>query len=187
MRLREPILVMITKNYYQVLDLEEEEPKTTYAQFKSSIPLYSVLADHVLEFLEPCVDYDMPTCTHLKCVKCNRHVGEIRQGEGCTVDVCKFCGVLKVSEEDFELIRDYIDDKAKNFISKGDVTLSDLYNKVGQDFECLLDAMYQTITRSEIRSCVRNVCRNVSEFLDGTPVNILCHNYHKRIQPVTKK
>ena len=51
MCLREPILVMITKNYYQVLDLEEEESKNTYSQFKSSIPLYSVLADHVLEFL----------------------------------------------------------------------------------------------------------------------------------------
>ena len=181
-------MVIITKNYYQALDeCELEQASYSYSQLISFIPLYSVLADLVLEFLEPCVDYDIPICTHLRCVKCNRHVGEIRQGEGCTVDVCKFCGVLKVSEEDFELIRDYIDDKAKNFISKGDVTLSDLYNKVGQDFECLLDAMYQTITRSEIRSCVRNVCRNVSEFLDGTPVNILCHNYHKRIQPVTKK
>lgn len=57
----------------------------TFSQLKSNIPLYSDLAGLVLEFLEPCVDYDVPKCTHIQCVGCNRHVGEIRQGGGVYV------------------------------------------------------------------------------------------------------
>ena len=69
----------------------------TYSQLKSSIPLYSDLACLILAFLEPCVDYDVPQCAHIQCVVCNRHVGEIRQGGGCTLDVCRFCGILEGS------------------------------------------------------------------------------------------
>ena len=36
----------------------------TKQQLKESIPLYSDLAEYVLKFLEPCLDYDVPKCTH---------------------------------------------------------------------------------------------------------------------------
>ena len=38
--------------------------KTTKAQLKKIIPLYSDLTDLLLEFLEPCLDYDVAECTH---------------------------------------------------------------------------------------------------------------------------
>lgn len=38
--------------------------KTTKAQLKKIIPLYSDLTDLLLEFLEPCLDYDVVECTH---------------------------------------------------------------------------------------------------------------------------
>ena len=38
--------------------------KTTKSQLKKIIPLYSDLTDLLLEFLEPCLDYDVPKCTH---------------------------------------------------------------------------------------------------------------------------
>ena len=34
------------------------------SELKKSIPLYSDLAELLLEFLEPCLDYDVPKCTH---------------------------------------------------------------------------------------------------------------------------
>jgi len=156
----------------------------TFSQLKSNIPLYSDLAGLVLEFLEPCVDYDVPKCTHIQCVGCNRHVGEIRQGGGCTLDVCMFCGILDVSAQDCKLIKDYIDDKAGNFIGAGTVTLDELYNKVGQDFGWLLSELHGTMSRGESRSCIRNVCRRVAEFRDGTPVELLYNSRDKRVQPV---
>ena len=156
----------------------------TFSQLKSNIPLYSDLAGLVLEFLEPCVDYDVPKCTHIQCVGCNRHVGEIRQGGGCTLDVCMFCGILDVSTQDCKLIKDYIDDKAKNFIGGGAATLDELYNKVGQDFGWFLDEIHGTMSRGESRSCIRNVCRRVAEFRDGTPVELLYNSRDKRVQPV---
>ena len=33
-------------------------------QIKKILPLYSDLADLLLEFLEPCLDYEVPNCTH---------------------------------------------------------------------------------------------------------------------------
>ena len=105
-----------------------------YSQLKSNIPL------------EPCVD-----CTHIQCVVCNRHVGEIRQGGRCTVDVCRFCGILNVSEQDFKIMEDYIDVKAKKFIGDGTSTLDELYNKVDQDSGWLLDKIHETMSRGEIR------------------------------------
>ena len=156
----------------------------TYSQLKSNIPLYSDLACLVLEFLEPCVDYDVSTCTHIQCVVCNRHVGEIRQGGRCTVDVCRFCGFLGVSAQDLKIIKDYIDGKAKKFIVKGTATLDELYNQVGQDSGWLLSEMYGSMSRGESRSCIRNVCRRVAEFRDGTPVELLYNSRDKRVQPV---
>ena len=156
----------------------------TYSQLKSSIPLYSDLACLVLEFLEPCVDYDVPKCTHVQCVGCNRHVGEIRRGGGCTVDVCRFCGILNVSAQNFKNINGYIDGKANNFIGDGTATLDELYNKVGQDFGWILSELHGTMSRGESRSCIRNVCRRVAEFLDGTPVNLLYNSRDKQVQPV---
>lgn len=159
----------------------------TYAHLKSSIPLYSALACLVLEFLEPCVDYDVPKCTHIQCVGCNRHVGEIRpsgSGGNCTVDTCRFCGFLKVSAQDFKNINDYIDGKAISFIGAQTATLDELYNKVGQDSAWLLSELHGAMSRSESRSCIRNVCRRVAEFLDGTPVNLLYNSRDKLVQPV---
>jgi len=43
------------------------KPKATQmslAQLKESIPLYSDLTDLLIEFLEPCLDYSVPQCTH---------------------------------------------------------------------------------------------------------------------------
>ena len=140
----------------------------TFSQLKSNIPLYSDLAGLVLEFLEPCVDYDVPKCTHIQCVVCNRHVGEIRRGGRCTIDICRFCGILDVSTQDCKLIKDYIDDKAGNFIGAGTVTLDELYNKVGQDFGWIL------------RSCIRNVCRRVAEFRDGLSLIMLPRSLKNR-------
>ena len=37
---------------------------STQDQLKQIIPLYSDLADLLLEFLEPCLDYSVSTCTH---------------------------------------------------------------------------------------------------------------------------
>jgi hypothetical protein len=37
---------------------------TTKSQLKQIIPLYSDLADLLLEFLEPCLDYSVSTCPH---------------------------------------------------------------------------------------------------------------------------
>ena len=167
----------------------------TYSQLKSSIPLYSDLACLILAFLEPCVDYDVPQCAHIQCVVCNRHVGEIRQGGGCTLDVCRFCGILEgsfhrvhhsrhVSAQDLKIIKDYIDAKAKKFIANGTVTLDELYNKVGQDSGWILSEMYGYMSRGESRSCIRNVCRRVAEFRDGTPVELLYNSRDKRVQPV---
>ena len=159
----------------------------TYSQLKSSIPLYSDLACLVLEFLEPCVDYSVPKCTHIQCVLCNRHVGEIRpsgSGGSCTVDICRFCGILNVSAQNFKIINDYIDGKANNFICAGSATLDELYNKVGQDSEWILSELHGTMSRSENRSCIRNVCRRVAEFRDGTPVNLLYNSRDKQVQPV---
>ncbi len=36
----------------------------TKQQLKEIIPLYSVLSGLVVEFLEPCLDYDVPKCNH---------------------------------------------------------------------------------------------------------------------------
>jgi len=36
----------------------------TKHQLKETIPLYSVLADLIIEFLDPCLDYDVPHCNH---------------------------------------------------------------------------------------------------------------------------
>ena len=33
-------------------------------QLQAYSPLYSVLTDRVIEFLEPCLDYDVPKCNH---------------------------------------------------------------------------------------------------------------------------
>ncbi len=38
--------------------------KISKIQFKKIIPLYSDLANLLLEFLEPCLDYDVDECTH---------------------------------------------------------------------------------------------------------------------------
>ncbi len=36
----------------------------TKQQLKETIPLYSVLTDLIIDFLEPCIDYDVPYCNH---------------------------------------------------------------------------------------------------------------------------
>jgi len=36
----------------------------TKQQLKKNIPLYPVLSDLVVEFLEPCLDYSVPKCNH---------------------------------------------------------------------------------------------------------------------------
>lgn len=89
-----------------------------------------------------------------------------------------------MSAQDCKLIKDYIDDKAGNFIGAGTVTLDELYNKVGQDFGWLLSELHGTMSRGESRSCIRNVCRRVAEFRDGTPVELLYNSRDKRVQPV---
>ena len=81
-----------------------------------------------------------------------------------------------LDEKDFALLRDYI--------SNGTVTLGELYDKIARDFGSLLDEIHAPIgARGESRSHIRNVCRRVAEFRDGTPVHLLVHNYHKRVQP----
>ena len=42
----------------------EKKMGATKQELKQIIPLYSVLTDLVLEFLEPCLDYDVPKCNH---------------------------------------------------------------------------------------------------------------------------
>ena len=86
--------------------------------------------------------------------------------------------------QDCKLIKDYIDAKARNFIGAGTATLDELYNKVDQDSGWLLDKIHETMSRGESRSCIRNVCRRVAEYLDGTPVNLLYNSRDKRVQPV---
>lgn len=81
-----------------------------------------------------------------------------------------------LDEKDFALLRDYI--------SNGTVTLGELYDKVAHVFGGLLDEIHEPMTQGESRSCIRNVCRRSAEFLDGTPLNILGHNYHMRVQPL---
>ena len=70
-------------------------------------------------------------------------------------------------------------------IATGTVTLGELYDKIARDFGSLLDEIHAPIgARGESRSHIRNVCRRVAEFLDGTPVHLLVHNRHKRVQSI---
>ncbi len=68
-------------------------------------------------------------------------------------------------------------------IATGTVTLGELYDKIARDFGSRLDEIHASAARGESRSHIRNVCRRVAEFRDGTPVHLLVHNYHKRVQP----
>ncbi len=83
----------------------------------------------------------------------------------------------------FESIRDYIDGEARCFIVNEEATLGTLYEKIGKNFGRLLDAMYANTTPGASRSCIRNVCRRVSEFRDGRPVHILTGHYDDRVYP----
>ena len=154
--------------------------KMTYNQIKAAIPLYSVLASSILDFLEPCVDYDVPQCIHIKCLQCVRHVCELRQGGNCTVDECKSCDYLILSDRDYKTINDFIDDGAQEFMVAGPpLTLHELYDKVGGEFGTVLDAINCARSRGESRSLIRNVCRRVGEFLDGSPIDFR----DKQVQP----
>ena len=79
-----------------------------------------------------------------------------------------------LDEKEYALLRDYI--------ANGTVTLDELYGKVAHVFGDRLEEIHEPSARGEMRSCIRNVCRRSAEFLDGTPVNLLVHNYHKRVQ-----
>jgi hypothetical protein len=80
-----------------------------------------------------------------------------------------------LDEKDYALLRAYI--------ANGTVTLHELYARVGDVFGDRLEEIHEPGARGEMRSCIRNVCRRSAEFLDGTPVKLLIHNYHKRVQP----
>jgi len=90
-----------------------------------------------------------------------QRVGETRDGD--------------LSVKDYAYIRGQI--------ATGTVTLGELYDKIARDFGSLLDEIHAPMARGESRSHIRIVCRRVAEFLDGTPIHLLVHNYHKRVQP----
>ena len=51
--------------------IDANSPMGTYSQIKQSIPLYSDLAELLLEYLEPCLDFKTSKCLHKEpCCKC---------------------------------------------------------------------------------------------------------------------
>ncbi len=67
-------------------------------QIKKILPLYSDLADLLLEFLEPCLDYDVLKCTHKNAFCRCGNIFEFhssRSGDGEKIlleNFCPFCG-----------------------------------------------------------------------------------------------
>lgn len=69
----------------------------TKQEIKKNIPLYSDLAGLVLEFLEPCFDYSVSTCTHEKAFcQCGNlfkfHVGLFHTERLLLEKFCPLCG-----------------------------------------------------------------------------------------------
>ena len=78
---------------------------------------------------------------------------------------------------------DRVDRNARNFISPRTRTLDELFQHVaenaGDEFFEINDCMAQ----GEVRSVIRNVCRYVAEYQDGTEVDLMSGNYHRVVQP----
>ena len=71
--------------------------KTTKSQLKKIIPLYSDLTDLLLEFLEPCLDYDVAECTHKNAFcRCGNifefQTNRFGGGQNLVEKFCPFCG-----------------------------------------------------------------------------------------------
>ncbi len=67
------------------------------SQLKKIIPLYSDLAELLLEFLEPCLDYDVAECTHknafCQCGNIFKFQTNLFGGEKILLEkFCPFCG-----------------------------------------------------------------------------------------------
>ncbi len=71
--------------------------KISKTQFKKLIPLYPDLANLLLEFLEPCLDYDVAECTHKNafcpCGNIFKFHPNLFSGEKILLEkFCPFCG-----------------------------------------------------------------------------------------------
>ena len=154
----------------------------SYATIKTTIPLHSDLASLILKFLEPCIDYEVPKCIHIKCLGCDHHVGEVRLAGNCTVNDCKNCEFLSLSERDYKTINDFIDERAKEFMTSKTVTLYELFDFVGNEFGTILDAIQGAMAPCESRSNIRTVCCRVAEFLDGSLIKTM-HVRNTKVRP----
>ena len=81
------------------------------SELKKSIPLYSDLAELLLEFLEPCLDYDVPKCTHKNAFCQCGNIFEFHGVKNILLEnFCPFCGRAnphksRIREDSFFLVR----------------------------------------------------------------------------------
>ena len=87
-----------------------------------------------------------------------------------------------LTHDEIEFIEYYIYNEATKFFTDETITLRELYQKIGKEFGNILDILFECQSQGEIRSCIRIVCRRISEFLDGTSVDILIGSYDKEVQ-----
>ena len=52
------------KFQFNTINLNSQKMSVTKQQLENAIPLYCVLSKLVVEFLEPCLDYEVPKCNH---------------------------------------------------------------------------------------------------------------------------
>ena len=83
----------------------------TKSQLKKIIPLFSDLSDLLLEFLEPCLDYSVSTCTHKNAFCQCGNIFKFNRSERILLEkFCPFCGTAnphksKIREDLLFLVR----------------------------------------------------------------------------------
>jgi len=77
-----------------------------------------------------------------------------------------------------------VDRNARNYIQSRTKTLGQLCDYVGENAGNRFYDIHLCMSQGENISIIRNVCKYVAQYHDGTPIDLMINNYDRLVEPV---